>query len=131
MHNSYLSADEFTRVYAGKKESIARLGLEEGISYLVVLLNDCYSVRQLEMGGRKLNLFVSDAKATTRIIRVADGKVMFQKSIELSKSKNTHGQGGSEEKAVVDVLRRASHAMAQALESSFAEIRRTLTGEME
>ncbi len=131
LYNSYLSVDEFTRIYAGNRESIERLGLEEGISYLVVLLNDCYSVRQLELSGRKLNLFVSDAKTTTRIIRVADGKIMFQKSVELSKSRNTHGQGGSEEKAILDVLRRASQAMAQLLDSSFAELRKSLTGEME
>ena len=129
MYNSYLSADEFARIYAGEKDSIERLGLEEGTSYLVVLLNDCYSVRQLEMSGRKLDLFVSEAKATTRIIRVADGKIMFQKSIELSKSKNTHGQGGTEEKAILDVLRNASREMARALESSFAEVRKSLTGE--
>ncbi len=107
------------------------MGLEEGISYLVVLLNDCYSVRQLELGGRKLNLFVSDAKATTRIIRVADGKIMYQKSVELSKSKNTHGQGGSEEKAILDVLRQAAQAMAKAVDASFAEIRESMTGETE
>jgi hypothetical protein len=131
LYNSYLSTDEFARIYAGERESIARLALEEGISYLIVLLNDCYSVRQLEMGGRKLNLFVSEAKATTRIIRVADGKVMFQKSIERSKSNNNHGQGGSEEKAILDALRQASHEMARALDSSFAEVRKSLTGESE
>jgi len=81
------------------------------------------------MSGRKLDLFVSEAKATTRIIRVADGKIMFQKSIELSKGKNTHGQGGTEEKAILDVLRNASREMARALESSFAEVRKSLTGE--
>jgi len=131
LYNSYLSVDDFTRIYAGERESIERLGLEEGISYLVVLLNDCYSVRQLELSGRKLNLFVSDAKVTTRIIRVADGKMIFQKSVELSKSRNTHGQGGTEEKAILDVLRRASRAMAKVLDSSFAEIRKAMTGEME
>jgi len=131
LYNSYLSAENFTHIYAGRRESIKRLGLEEGISYLVVLLNDCYSVRQLELGGRKLNLFVSDAKATTRIIRVADGKIMYQKSVELSKSKNTHGQGGSEEKAILDVLRQAAQAMAKAVDASFAEIRESMTGETE
>jgi hypothetical protein len=131
LYNGVLSPEDFMHIYAGKAASIGKLDLEEGISYLVVLLNDCYSVRQLELGGRKLNLFVSDAKATTRIIRVADGKIMFQKSVELSKNRNTHGQGGSEAKAVLDVLRRASHAMAEALEASFVEIRRSMTGELE
>ena len=80
------------------------------------------------MGGRKLNLFVSDARATTRIIRVADGKVMYQVSVERAKDSGTHGQGNSRQIAIADVLKETSLDMADALERDLLKINRIMTG---
>ena len=128
LYNALLSPDDFLRVYEGDKESIARMSLIEGTSYLVVILNDCYSVRQLEMDGKKYNIYVADARATTRIIRVEDGKIMYQNAVERSKSEGTHGQGGTQEKAILDVIRKISEDMANSLGEEFSEITKALTG---
>jgi hypothetical protein len=129
LYNGVLSPDDFMRVYEGELKTIERLGLAEDVSYLVVVLNDSYSVRQVELDGKKYNIFVSEARATTRIVRVGDGKIMFQVAVERSKRDSNHGQGGSEEKAVWDVQDKISADMADALENNFAEIREVMLGD--
>ncbi|HUV07198.1 MAG TPA: hypothetical protein VMX75_05680 [Spirochaetia bacterium] len=131
LYNGILSPSDFMQVYAGEADAVSRLQLNEGMSYLVVVLNDCFDVRQLEVGGKKLNLYVSDARATIRIIRTADGKIMFQTSVEQTKSRGSHGQGGNRDVAVLDALTRTSEAMSRTLEAAFPQIKRIMTGGMD
>jgi hypothetical protein len=128
LYNGVLSPDDFMKVYEGERDTIGKLGLEGDVSYLVVVFNDTYSVRQVEMNGKKYNIFISEARATTRIIRVEDGKIMYQTTVERSKKKNNNGQGGSIEKAVWDVQSKISADMAEALEAGFHEIRKAMMG---
>ena len=128
LYNGVLSPDDFMKVYEGERDTIGKLGLEGDVSYLVVVFNDTYSVRQVEMNGKKYNIFISEARATTRIIRVEDGKMMYQTTVERSKKKNNNGQGGSIEKAVWDVQSKISADMAEALAAGFHEIRKAMMG---
>ncbi len=128
LYNGVLAPDDFMKVYEGERDTIGKLGLEGDVSYLVVVFNDTYSVRQVEMNGKKYNIFVSEARATTRIIRVEDGKIMYQATVERSKKKNNNGQGGSIEKAVWDVQSKISADMAEALAAGFPEIRKAMMG---
>ncbi len=128
LFDARLEPGEFIKVYGGDGKAIAKMGLEADVSYLIVVLNDCTSVRQLEIGGRKMNLFVSEARATTRIIRIADGKIMYQTVVESSKARGNHGQGGSQYVAIVDVLRRTSSAMVESLEQEFPQISKIMLG---
>ena len=123
-----LTPGEFMKIYGGDGKTITAMGLEGDVSYLIVVLNDCTSVRQLEMGGRKMNLFISDARATARIIRISDGKIMYQTSVENSKARGNHGQGGSQYVAIQDVLRRTSSAMVETLAQDFPQISRIMLG---
>jgi hypothetical protein len=131
VYNASISPDTFMRVFQGDNDAITEISLDEGVSYLVVILNDTYSIRQLELRGQKYDIYVSDARASTRIIRSEDGKIMFQSDVERAQAQGTHGQGGTQEKAVVDVQRKISEDMAEQLAANMEEIKLALTGTTE
>ncbi len=129
LFNGSLSPAAFARVYQGDPAAIAAMGLDKEVSYLMVVLNDCTSVRQLEVNGRKYNLFISDARATLRVVRKADGKVTYQTSVERAHARGTHGQGGTQEAAVRDVLRATAGDLAAAVKRDLAAVSVALKGE--
>ncbi len=122
-YNGVLLGDDFARVFGGEPQAIKNMGLEKEVSYLVLVLNDGYYVNQVELGGKKYNIFKSQTTATTRIIRVVDGKIMYSGT-----SQGVPGQGGTREKAVLDGFRNAAAAMAQKLEEELSSINEALTG---
>ncbi len=85
--------------------------------------NDAYYVKQVELNGKKYNLFKSKTNATTRVIRAADGAVLYSGTVQ-----NVDGQGNTEDKAFVDGFRAAATEMAKKLDADLAEIRRALLG---
>jgi hypothetical protein len=122
-YNGVLLGDDFARVFGGDPQAIRNMGLEKGVSYLVMVLNDGYYVNQVELGGKKYNIFKSQTTATTRIIRVEDGKIMYSGTAQA-----VPGQGGTLEKAVLDGFRNAARAMAQKIEQDMTAISEALTG---
>lgn len=105
--NGKLLGEEFLKVFGGDPKAIKRMGLEKEVSYLVMVLNDGYNVAQVELQGKKYNIFKSQTTATTRLIRVSDGKILYSGTVQ-----GVAGQGGSLEKAVLDGFRNAAAAMA-------------------
>jgi hypothetical protein len=127
LYNGIMAPLEFSLVYEGNLKSIQKMGLEAGVSYLVIVYNECYSTRQMEMNGKKYDIYLADARATVRFIRVSDGKIMYQASVERAKAKNnTHGQGGTEQKAIQDVLRKIADDMALKVEEELPKIKEVL-----
>jgi hypothetical protein len=123
-YNGVLLGDAFMKVFGGDPNGIRRMGLEKEVSYLVMVLNDGYYVNQVELGGKKYNIFKSQTTATTRIIRVADGKIMYSGTVQ-----GVSGQGGSEDKAILDGFRNAAQAMAEKLDADYPEIQGALAGQ--
>jgi len=123
-YNGVLLGDDFMKVFGGDPSSIKRMGLEKEVSYLVMVLNDGYYVNQVELGGKKYNIFKSQTTATARIIRVSDGKIMYSGTVQA-----VGGQGGSEDKAILDGFRNAAQSMAEKLETDYPEIDKALAGE--
>jgi hypothetical protein len=123
-YNGVLLGDAFMKVFGGDPNEIRRMGLEKEVSYLVMVLNDGYYVNQVELGGKKYNIFKSQTTATTRIIRVSDGKIMYSGTVQA-----VGGQGGSEEKAILDGFRNAAQAMAEKLAADYPEIDQVLAGQ--
>jgi hypothetical protein len=123
-YNGVLLGDAFMTVFGGDPNEIRRLGLEKEVSYLVMVLNDGYYVNQVELAGKKYNIFKSQTTATTRIIRVSDGKIMYSGTVQA-----VGGQGGSDDKAILDGFRNAAQAMADKLEADYPEIDRVLAGQ--
>ncbi len=122
-YNGLLLGQEFMRVFGGDPDSIRRMGVEKEVSYLVMVLNDTYSVDQVELDGRKYNIFKSRTTATTRIIRVSDGKILYSGTVQ-----GIAGQGGRADRAVIDGLRRAAEAMADKLRAEVGKINQALSG---
>ena len=122
-YNGILLGDEFMKVFGGDPQAIRRLGLEKEVSYLVMVLNDGYYLSQVEMGGKKYNIFRSQTTATTRIIRVQDGKILYSGTVQ-----GVPGQGGAADKAVLDGFRNAAQAMADKLTAEFQQIDVALSG---
>ena len=123
-YNGVLLGDAFLKVFGGDPNEIRRMGLEKEVSYLVMVLNDGYYVNQVELGGKKYNIFKSQTTATTRIIRVSDGKIMYSGTVQA-----VGGQGGSEDKAILDGFRNAAQAMSEKLDTDYPEIDRVLAGQ--
>jgi len=123
-YNGVLLGDAFMKVFGGDPNEIKRMGLEKEVSYLVMVLNDGYYVNQVELGGKKYNIFKSQTTATTRIIRVSDGKIMYSGTVQA-----VGGQGGSEDKAILDGFRNAAQAMAEKLDADYPEIDSVLAGQ--
>jgi len=122
-YNGQLLGEEFLTVFGGDPQGIRRLGLEQEVSYLVMVLNDGYNISQVELAGKKYNIWKSQTTATTRVIRVADGKVLYSGTVQA-----VAGQGGSAEKAALDGLRNAASGMADKIAQDLAEIQRVLSG---
>lgn len=129
--NALLNEDEFLRVYNGDKASISDLGLEEEVSYICAVLNDCFHIKQYEYKGKKYNVFLSEARATIRIIRAVDGKTVYTNSVESLHKDNKHGKGSSPELSARDVLKKTSARMEELLLKEIDVIKTALTGEGE
>jgi hypothetical protein len=122
-YNGALMGDDFMKVFGGDPQAIRRLGLQKEVSYLVMALNDGYYVNQVELAGKKYNIFKSQTTATTRIIRVQDGKILYSGTVQ-----GVPGQGGAVDKAVLDGFRNAAQAMAEKLDADLGQIEKALSG---
>ena len=115
-----LEAD-FIRAFNGDTATIKRLASEKNLPYLILVLNDCFRIGQITESA-----YVGEGRATLRIIRVADGKLVFEALGTALKSDNTHGQGGSAEKVIRNVHTRTTLALGAALEKKWSEILKAL-----
>ena len=122
-YNGLLLGDDYLKVFGGDNDSIVSMGLEEGVSYLVMVLSDNYYVKQVELDGKKYNIFKSKTNVTTRIIRVADGAIIYSASVQ-----DVDGQANTEQKASIDGYRKAADAMAAKLTEEIGVINDLLVG---
>ncbi len=116
-YDGVLMGDSFVRVFSGDPKAIQALGVEKDVSYLVTVLNDCTAVNQVVVDGKTYNIFRSQTTATARIIRVADGKILYSAAVQ-----SVQGQGGDAAKAAQDGLRKAAAEMAERLSRDLREI---------
>lgn len=122
-YNGRLLGDRYMRVFGGEGEAIRSLGLEEGVSYLIMVLSDAYYVRQVELNGKKYELYTTKTNATTRVVRAADGAILYSGTVQA-----VDGQGNTGEKAIVDGFRNAAARMAEKLAADLDQIGQTLLG---
>jgi hypothetical protein len=116
-YDGVLMGEAFARVFSGDPKAIQALGVQKEVSYLVMVLNDCAAVNQVVIDGKTYNIYRSRTTATTRIIRVADGKILYSAAVQ-----SVQGQGGDAAKAIQDGLRKAAAEMADRLTKDLAEI---------
>lgn len=125
-YNGVLLGKDFVRIFGGDPKTIKSLGLEKGVSYLVMVLSEGDYVSQVELGGKKYDIFKSNTSASTRIIRVVDGKIMYSGTVQ-----GVPGQGGTRQKAIIDGFRNAAEAMAEKINQDLTQIISALSGESE
>jgi len=124
-YNGVLMGKEFLKVFGGDINSIKKLALEQGVPYLVMVYNDCY---RLSKAHADYEIYISEVKATLRIIRVADGKILFETVVYADKAHNTHGQGSSMEKARNSGFQKSAQELESDLKKKFKQINEALLG---
>ncbi len=120
-YDGVLMGGEFMKVFAGDPDAIKALGMKKDVSYLVMVLNDGLSASQVVFEGKAYNLYKSKTTATTRIIRVADGKILYSGACQ-----GVDGQGSSVDAAVLDGYKNGAAAMAAKLKLDLPEIDKAL-----
>ncbi|MBN2354367.1 MAG: hypothetical protein JXD23_17485 [Spirochaetales bacterium] len=121
-YNGRLLGDDFMKVYGGDPQAISKLSLEQSVPFLVLVLNDCYSVRQ----QRGMEMYISEGRATLRIIRAADGKVLFEAVGYVDRKHDNYGQGNSHDNAARDVYRKNTAELVKVLSTKMKEINTAL-----
>jgi hypothetical protein len=125
-YNGVLLGKKFLKVFGGDINAIKKLALEQSVPYLVMVYNDCYRVNKAHPD---FEIYISEVKATLRIIRVADGKILYEAVAYADKAHNTNGQGGSPEKARNNGFRKAAALLEKELKGQFQQINTALLGE--
>jgi len=120
-YNGKLAPDTFRLAFGGDAAALASLGADA--PYTAFILVEASDLRQMELNGKKYNIFTSAATATFRLVR-SDGTVVFALPLDPVK-----GQGGTREAAVSDGFRRAREALTPALQNSLQAIRDALAKE--
>jgi hypothetical protein len=121
--NAKLDPDKFRLAYAGDTKALASLGIGASAPYATFVLVDVAAARQMELNGKKYNIFTAAATANVRLVR-SDGSVVYAFAIDSIK-----GQGSSKEAAVADAYKRTGEALGPELQRRQAEIQDSLTKE--
>jgi hypothetical protein len=124
-YNGVLMGKEFLKVFGGDINAIKKLALEQGVPYLVMVYNDCY---RLNKAHADYEIYISEVKATLRIIRVADGKIIFETVAYADKAHDNPGQGSSMEKARNNGFQKAAKELESNLKKKFSQINEALLG---
>jgi hypothetical protein len=119
--NAKLATDDFQKAYGGEAKALASLGVDAASPYAAFVLVEVAPARQMELGGKKYNIFTAAASINFRLVR-ADGSVVFSLPIDGLK-----GQGGTKEAAIADAYKRARDAIGPELQKRLDDIRNSLT----
>jgi hypothetical protein len=125
-YNGKLSPEAFRLAFGGDTSALAVLRGESGesaASYVAFVLVEAAEIRQMELNGKKYNIYTCVVNTTFRLVR-SDGTAVFALPLDPVK-----GQGGTREAAVSDGYRRARDALSPALQASLTAIRDALAKE--
>lgn len=115
-----LGNEGFNKVLGGDVTQLAKLGDMTGVSYVVVILTECYYVNQL--GNR--NIFISKGKGIARIVRVSDSRIVYTLTVDEVK-----GQSGNMEGSINDNVRKTRAELVKKISLHIGEIESVLTGQ--
>jgi hypothetical protein len=119
-HDGALAPDRFLNCFAGDPAAIRALGLEKDTVYLVMALNDCTLI---EKSKNYQNILIAYVTPTVRIIRVADGKILYSAT-----TTRVQGAGPTEGLALPRGFRFAADAIAEKIRGDLAGIQAALAG---
>lgn len=115
-YNGALEAEGFRKALGGDPAALAAIGADASSPYVALALVEVGEIRQMELNGKKYNIFSGQARASFRIVR-ADGHAVWALPLE-----GIRAQGGSREAAVADGYRRAREALMAELRKRSAQV---------
>ena len=99
------------------------LGVGAASPYAAFVLVEVAPARQMELNGKKYNIFTAMASLNFRLVR-ADGSIVYSLPIDGLK-----GQGGTKEAAIADAFKKARDAVGPELRKRLEDIKTALTKE--
>jgi hypothetical protein len=111
-----LAPSAFRLAFGGDKAALAALGAGGEHPDAALAVVEVTEIRQVELNGKKYNIFTAQAKAAFRFL-ASDGTALFALPVE-----GLRGQGGTREAAAADGLRRAREAMMAELRKRMSEL---------
>jgi len=121
--NGKLAPERFRQAFGGDVGALASLGVGEASPYAALALVEVAPARQMEMNGKKYNIFTAQATATFRLVR-SDGSIVLSLPLDSIK-----GQGGTAEASIADAFKRARDELGPALKNRRAELEKALRTE--
>jgi hypothetical protein len=121
--NGKLQSEKFRKAFGGDLGALASLGIGDASPYAALVLVEVAAARQMEMNGKKYNIYTAQAAATFRLVRKS-GSVVFSLPLDSIK-----GQGGTREAAIADAFKQARDALGPALTARQADIKKALLTE--
>ncbi|MBL8966598.1 MAG: hypothetical protein JNG85_06285 [Spirochaetaceae bacterium] len=118
--NGKLADDAFKKAFGGDRAALGSFGADAKAPYVAFVLVEADKSRQMELNGKKYNIFTTQARATFRLIR-ADGTVVYALPLDGIK-----GQGGTPEAAALDGIKRAREALVPEIEKRLEAMKSSL-----
>jgi len=122
-YNAKLATDNFRSAYAGEVKALSSFGVDATSPYAAFVLVEVAAAKQMELNGKKYNIFTATASLNFRLVR-SDGSVVYSLPIDGMK-----GQGSTKEIAVSDALRRIGDAIGPELQKRLDDLKAALTKE--
>jgi hypothetical protein len=119
--NAKLAPEAFRKAYGGDVKALGSLGVNSASPYAAFVLVEVAPARQMELNGKKYNIFTAAASVNFRLVRT-DGSIVYSLPID-----GVKGQGGNKEAAVSDAYKRARNVLDPQLRRRLDEIRDALT----
>jgi hypothetical protein len=121
--NAKLAPEAFRKAYGGDVKALASLGVNSSSPYAAFVLVEVAPPRQMEMNGKKYNIFTASTSINFRMVR-ADGSIVYSLPID-----GVKGQGGNKEASVADAYKRARNAIGTELRKRLDDLKDSLTKE--
>jgi hypothetical protein len=121
--NAKLAIEDFRKAYGGETSALSALGVDASSPYAAFILVEVANARQMELNGKKYDIFTAAAALTFRLVR-ADGSIAYSLPVG-----GLRGQGGTKEAAIGDAYRRAREAIGPELQKRADAIKDSLAKE--
>lgn len=129
LYEGDLSSGLFIQAFRGERDALEQVKQTEDTAYALLVLVESTGVFPLELGGRTYKLYVAEGRADVRLVRIEDGALLYEKVLERNREAGTHGQGPTEDRAALDVVRGLVEDVRVFFREHGTELVEGLTGE--
>ncbi|PKL08004.1 MAG: hypothetical protein CVV51_11175 [Spirochaetae bacterium HGW-Spirochaetae-7] len=120
-YNGVLAPARFGAAFGGDVTALAALAGAVKAGYFALVNVEVGQPSRMEYGGKVYNIYIANAKATLRIVRL-DGTVVFAEAKD-----GVRGQGGTEQAAVDDCLVKVRDELSAIVNARSAVIRKAFS----